>query len=317
MEQPTVKQGWLYALTCGIYRGAAEASARTYPYTKLGYTTTPVDLEEQVIKQLQYRYMTALLDPVILKVIPVKHPRLAESALFEALRDVRLSHNREVFCADFDDTILPAMQQTAEMFENYDPVEEVSTETPKHTSKTVRRLHNILQHIARSHTFGFEEASRRVAEASPQELQKYSRSIAGIWDALDPQSCAAFFTEAKHDMRRQMIARLCQKLGLRNTVDMSVRVSRSVIDNDIPGFAALLKDVRTAFSLRPSQAKKGDASQSAFKKILSDINVVLRAWSDVALKDVNGRKTSRKGSEFVYCEELHIVPGDFLKLFVS
>lgn len=122
---------------------------------------------------------------------------------------------------------------------------------------------------------------------------------------------------SKLPQQRKVIERVCIKLGIKHTLDTNTRVSRSVVDDDIAGWNALMAEARNAFGIRASRAKASTSGKlTPFRKTLTDINMILRTWSDVELKDVNGRsKREWDGVKLVRASELSIARRDFSALF--
>jgi hypothetical protein len=124
--------------------------------------------------------------------------------------------------------------------------------------------------------------------------------------------------------QRDAIARICHLLGITNTLDVSARISRSVIDDNIEEFREVLAKAKAkhAFNVRSSKKPKDVTATTSrprtpFQEVLRDLNVIFRLWSDVELKDATDQKTKRRGKGFVYAESLSLVPGEFSGLFVS
>ena len=288
MEQPT---GWLYAVTCGVYEAAARASSKPHPYCKLGYVTTRHNNATAVIKRLVARYGTPLIDPRVLTVVQVFHPRIAEIKLFQVLQEHRLYDKREIFCADFERTILPAMRMIAMESEQYVPEEK--PESQKRPPKPdIDVMLAYLRNI------------REIDEGKIREMIVDKRRLKKMYNIC----CEYGFASPC-----EVIHRLCSKLGLRRTMD-NVIIKRSVIDDDLNGFDTLINEARVLFGLRASRAR-ADADVT-FKSVKSGINAVLRAWSDVELVDATDGSRSRSDGQ-LRATELRIVPGEFASLFVD
>lgn len=105
------KQGWIYAITCDMYERDG--------IIKLGYTEKPDFIEEEVRTSLMSRYATTLIQPKILALIKVAHPKEAEKALFAKLKDYKFA--REIFKCDFDKCVVPALEWLKTEFDPIQP----------------------------------------------------------------------------------------------------------------------------------------------------------------------------------------------------
>jgi phage anti-repressor protein len=113
--------------------------------------------------------------------------------------------------------------------------------------------------------------------------------------------------------QRKIILHICGKLGIKHTLDTDTRVSRRVIDDDIPGWTVLLEEARKAFGVRPPRVKCSAENPSCFRKITMDINVIMRMWSDVELRDAADGSRSRSEGWL----RARIAPRAFAALFVD
>lgn len=109
----TYKKGWLYAISSDTY-----APSGIY---KLGYTEKPGLLEDEVNRSLIQRYGTTLVNPVVISLIPVAHPKQAETAVFLRLKDYRIQ--KELFQADFETIIKPVLVWAQNEFNINEPYE--------------------------------------------------------------------------------------------------------------------------------------------------------------------------------------------------
>lgn len=82
---------------------------------KLGYTAKVATLKE-VTSSLLTRYGTTLLSPKCVKIFPVYQPNKAEKELFALLKDYNIQN--ELFKADFDTIIDPALEKIKEKYQN-------------------------------------------------------------------------------------------------------------------------------------------------------------------------------------------------------
>jgi hypothetical protein len=122
--------------------------------------------------------------------------------------------------------------------------------------------------------------------------------------------------------QRDAIARICDLLGITNTMDVEARISRRVIDENIEEFREVLAKAKAkhAFNVRARRKKEEVAPASSrtrtpFQEVLGDLNVIFRAWSDVELKDATDGSRSRKNG-CVKASILRLIPGDFSAFFV-
>lgn len=97
--------GYIYCITNSHYK-----FDDTY---KLGYTAINIPLEDAKKKLLQ-RYETYFVNAECMMLILVRQPIKAERRLFELLRDYNTQ--KEMFKADYDTIIKPAMEQVIKEF---------------------------------------------------------------------------------------------------------------------------------------------------------------------------------------------------------
>lgn len=117
--------------------------------------------------------------------------------------------------------------------------------------------------------------------------------------------------------QRKIIERITDKLGVKHTLDTNTRVSRAAIDKDIEGWTTLLAEARLAFGIRAPRAKPTSSEkQTDFRKIVTGINVILRTWSDVELKDGTDGKPKRVGKTLLHSQYLVLVAREFSAMFV-
>ena len=288
METPT---GWLYAITCGIYEAAARASSKDHPYVKLGYITMRNATAQGISKILMARYGTSLIDPRVLFVVQVCHPRMAETELFKLLQDYRVCYNREIFCAGFEPTILPAMRQIAHESQTYEIVEEAIIERKIRPQKPdVERLLGLVRNQI---NVDHERVCAAIA-SNPKLVNKLSNIC-----------CALELAESHtwHQEKLDVVREVVTKLGIR-IFDNTTLIPRGTFDADIPGWEALLKRAWKIFGKRD----RTSSEQMDMKIMFKRLNGILREYADVRLeaqhKDENRHVSSYK-----------IKLGDFATLF--
>lgn len=133
MSKNIIKKGWLYVVTSDTY-----VADNIY---KIGFTEKPGLLESEVRTSLIHQYGTALINPSVIMLIQVAHPKQAESEVFTRLKDYKLQ--KELYRADFETVIKPQMLWAEHEFkvdDVYEIREEVLQKLLNRLSKKERKI---------------------------------------------------------------------------------------------------------------------------------------------------------------------------------
>jgi hypothetical protein len=108
-----IKKGWLYAVSSDNYAHDG--------FVKLGFCEKPGMTAEEVKLSLCQRYGTSLVNPRVIWLAPVSHPKQAEKEVFALLKDYRVA--KEIFKADFEQFIKPTLIWAEKEFQINEPYE--------------------------------------------------------------------------------------------------------------------------------------------------------------------------------------------------
>ena len=316
-------KGWLYAITCSVYKMVVTASLREHPYYKLGFSTwhpcpdgaSPETIDEyasKVLKRLNNRYCTSLIDPVVIAIIPVDCALDAEEELFDLLKHHRIHEKREVFCADFEETIRPAMEAVAKGHSkigrvtppSYKDIDDVSdTEFKALNSmpsrdmkskiekyifvKCIETFRNVIQR-------DFDESKIfHLQHTDDLSQQVYVHLLVEFGDSqqLDIASQYRPYAKTLNPAAATLphIKAICNLLGLAHTLDTHPIIPRGAIENNMDILEKHCNQVLSHLGLR-NQRKSSD-EELTFAKILPRVNKVLSNWSGMCLNDVEKHNT--------------------------